>query len=164
MELVTQRLWLEYILSRCHPWERHLELSQAVCGLCVDEHALGAGAAAPPGILSIPLLAGDCRDDMTCVKEEIFGPVMSILSFDTEEEVLERANNTSFGLAAGVFTRYVGKAARWLWEGGWLLRWGLIWLPRGSAHCVSSAFPVKSEDAQVALWSLPSVATALLRS
>ena len=42
---------------------------------------------------------------MTCVKEEIFGPVMSILSFDTEGEVLERANDTTFGLAAGVFTR-----------------------------------------------------------
>lgn len=42
---------------------------------------------------------------MVCVKEEIFGPVMSILPFDTEEEVVERANNTKFGLAGGVFTR-----------------------------------------------------------
>lgn len=47
----------------------------------------------------------NCRDDMTCVKEEIFGPVMSVLPFDTEEEVLQRANNTTFGLASGVFTR-----------------------------------------------------------
>lgn len=52
------------------------------------------------------LLSGNCNDTMTCVKEEIFGPVMSILPFDTEEEVLERANNTHFGLAGGVFTRY----------------------------------------------------------
>lgn len=59
----------------------------------------------------IIMFAANCRDDMTCVKEEIFGPVMSILSFDTEAEVLERANDTSFGLAAGVFTRYVGKDA-----------------------------------------------------
>lgn len=43
---------------------------------------------------------------MTCVKEEIFGPVMSVLPFDTEEEVLERANNSTYGLASGVFTRY----------------------------------------------------------
>lgn len=42
---------------------------------------------------------------MTCVKEEIFGPVMSVLPFDTEEEVLRRANNTTYGLASGVFTR-----------------------------------------------------------
>lgn len=42
---------------------------------------------------------------MTCVREEIFGPVMSLLSFQTEEEVLQRANDSSLGLAAGVFTR-----------------------------------------------------------
>ena len=53
------------------------------------------------------MLAATCRDDMTCVKEEIFGPVMSIFTFGTEAEVLERANETTFGLAAGVFTRYV---------------------------------------------------------
>lgn len=46
---------------------------------------------------------------MTCVKEEIFGPVMSVLPFDTEEEVIQRANNTTFGLASGVFTRSAEK-------------------------------------------------------
>lgn len=50
-------------------------------------------------------LSDNCKDDMTCVKEEIFGPVMSVLAFDTEEEVIQRANNTTFGLASGVFTR-----------------------------------------------------------
>lgn len=50
-------------------------------------------------------LAADCTDDMTCVKEEIFGPVMSVLSFESEEEALQRANDTTMGLAAGVFTR-----------------------------------------------------------
>ncbi|XP_025783575.1 4-trimethylaminobutyraldehyde dehydrogenase [Puma concolor] len=60
----------------------------------------------------ITLFAADCRDEMTCVREEIFGPVMSILSFDTEAEVLERANNTTFGLAAGVFTRDIQRAHR----------------------------------------------------
>lgn len=42
------------------------------------------------------------------MKEEIFGPVMSVLSFETEDEVLRRANDTTLGLAAGVFTRWVG--------------------------------------------------------
>lgn len=50
-------------------------------------------------------ITDNCRDDMTCVKEEIFGPVMSVMPFDTEEEVIRRANNTTFGLASGVFTR-----------------------------------------------------------
>lgn len=47
----------------------------------------------------------NCTDDMTCVREEIFGPVMSVLCFDTEEEVLRRANDSTLGLAAGVFTK-----------------------------------------------------------
>ncbi|KAG9466259.1 hypothetical protein GDO78_016909 [Eleutherodactylus coqui] len=54
----------------------------------------------------------DCKDDMTCVKEEIFGPVMSILPFDTEEEALARANNTTYGLAGGVFSRDIQRAHR----------------------------------------------------
>lgn len=58
-------------------------------------------------LLCSATLSGNCKDDMTCVKEEIFGPVMAILPFDTEEEVVERANATKFGLAGGVFTRYV---------------------------------------------------------
>uniref|UniRef100_A0A8D0HRJ3 Aldehyde dehydrogenase 9 family member A1 n=1 Tax=Sphenodon punctatus TaxID=8508 RepID=A0A8D0HRJ3_SPHPU len=64
------------------------------------------------GYFMRPCVLGNCRDDMTCVKEEIFGPVMSILPFDTEEEVLERANNTNFGLAGGVFTRDIQRAHR----------------------------------------------------
>ena len=47
----------------------------------------------------------DCHDNMTVVNDEIFGSVMSVLEFDCEEEVIERANNTDFGLAGGVFTK-----------------------------------------------------------
>ncbi len=53
----------------------------------------------------------DCRDDMTIVREEIFGPVMSILSYDSEEEVIRRANDTQYGLAAGVVTPKSGTCA-----------------------------------------------------
>jgi len=42
---------------------------------------------------------------MTAVKEEIFGAVLTILQFDTEDEVIVRANNTPFGLAGGLFTK-----------------------------------------------------------
>ncbi|XP_051855060.1 4-trimethylaminobutyraldehyde dehydrogenase [Antechinus flavipes] len=64
------------------------------------------------GYYMTPCVLGNCKDGMTCVKEEIFGPVMSILPFDTEAEVLERANDTNFGLAAGVFTRDIQRAHR----------------------------------------------------
>jgi betaine-aldehyde dehydrogenase len=59
-----------------------------------------------------PTVFTDCHDDMGIVREEIFGPVMSVLSFDTEDEVIERANATPFGLAAGVFTRELTRAHR----------------------------------------------------
>uniref|UniRef100_A0A3Q4HL67 Aldehyde dehydrogenase 9 family member A1 n=1 Tax=Neolamprologus brichardi TaxID=32507 RepID=A0A3Q4HL67_NEOBR len=64
------------------------------------------------GYFMSPCVLDNCRDDMTCVKEEIFGPVMSVLPFDTEEEVIKRANNTTFGLASGVFTRDISRAHR----------------------------------------------------
>lgn len=68
-------------------------------------------------LVSLWMLVANCRDDMTCVREEIFGPVMSILPFKTEAEVLERANDTTFGLAAGVFTRYVDQDTHSILEG-----------------------------------------------
>ena len=56
------------------------------------------------GNFVVPAIFDECRDDMTIVREEIFGPVMSVLSFADEDEVVARANATEFGLAAGVFT------------------------------------------------------------
>jgi betaine-aldehyde dehydrogenase len=59
-----------------------------------------------------PAIFKECKDSMAICREEIFGPVMSVLSFDTEEEVVERANNTPFGLAAGVFTKDIQRGHR----------------------------------------------------
>ena len=59
-----------------------------------------------------PTVFTDCHDDMAIVREEIFGPVMTVLAFDEEQEVIERANATPFGLAAGVFTQDLTRAHR----------------------------------------------------
>jgi betaine-aldehyde dehydrogenase len=59
-----------------------------------------------------PTIFADVTDDMTIAKEEIFGPVMSILPFDSEEEVIARANNTELGLAAGVITEDISRGHR----------------------------------------------------
>ncbi|WP_373236435.1 betaine-aldehyde dehydrogenase [Cohaesibacter celericrescens] len=59
-----------------------------------------------------PTVFADVTDDMTIAREEIFGPVMSVLSFATEEEAIRRANDTEFGLAAGVFTQDLTRAHR----------------------------------------------------
>ena len=59
-----------------------------------------------------PTVFADCSDDMSIVREEIFGPVMSLLRFESEDEVIRRANTTDFGLAAGVFTNDIKRAHR----------------------------------------------------
>jgi betaine-aldehyde dehydrogenase len=64
------------------------------------------------GSFVAPTVFDGCHDDMAIVREEIFGPVMTVLSFDSEEEVLARANATPYGLAAGVFTNDLNRAHR----------------------------------------------------
>ncbi|AEA63189.1 betaine-aldehyde dehydrogenase [Burkholderia gladioli] len=75
-----------------------------------------------------PTVFAECRDEMRVVREEIFGPVMSILDFATEEEAIERANATDYGLAAGVVTENLSRAHRAIHrlEAGicWINTWG----------------------------------------
>ncbi len=59
-----------------------------------------------------PAVFAGCDDAMSIVREEIFGPVMSVLTFEREDEVVARANATEFGLAAGVFTRDLARGHR----------------------------------------------------
>ncbi len=64
------------------------------------------------GFFVEPTVFADVTDDMVIAREEIFGPVMCVLAFDTEDEVMTRANATEYGLAAGVFTRDLTRAHR----------------------------------------------------
>jgi len=64
------------------------------------------------GFFVEPTVFDGCRDDMSIVREEIFGPVMSVLDFEDEDEVVARANDTEFGLSAGVFTNDLNRAHR----------------------------------------------------
>jgi len=72
----------------------------------VTDGNLGQGAFVRPAVYV------DNTDDMAHVREEIFGPVMSVLRFEDETEAVRRANDTPFGLAAGVFTRDISRAHR----------------------------------------------------
>jgi betaine-aldehyde dehydrogenase len=80
------------------------------------------------GFFVEPTIFADCKDDSDHVIDEIFGPVMSVLSFDNEAEVIKRANDTKFGLAAGIFTKDINRAHRVInqLEAGicWINSWG----------------------------------------
>ncbi|XP_028175798.1 retinal dehydrogenase 1-like [Ostrinia furnacalis] len=71
-----------------------------------------------------PTVFANVKDDMTIAKEEIFGPVQSIFKFDTLEEAIERANNTSYGLAAGIFTSNLNNALQFSKH----VEAGIIWV------------------------------------
>jgi len=64
------------------------------------------------GFYVSPAVFAECTDEMEIVREEIFGPVMSVLAFEDEDEVVARANATPYGLAAGVFTNDLTRAHR----------------------------------------------------
>ncbi|QMV52357.1 betaine-aldehyde dehydrogenase [Ewingella americana] len=88
--------------------------------IIIGDYAKGAYVA--------PTVFTDCKDDMKIVREEIFGPVMSILSYESEEEVVRRANDTEYGLAAGLVTQDLNTAHRVIHqlEAGicWINTWG----------------------------------------
>ncbi len=71
-----------------------------------------------------PTVFGNVTDDMSIARDEIFGPVMSILPFKNVDEIIERANNTCYGLAAAVWTKDVQKAHRFAAS----VRAGTVWV------------------------------------
>ncbi|WP_343069417.1 NAD-dependent succinate-semialdehyde dehydrogenase [Geomicrobium halophilum] len=64
------------------------------------------------GLYFEPTILSEATDDMLCMNEETFGPVAPVAAFQTEEEVIQRANNSPYGLAAYVFSENIGRAVR----------------------------------------------------
>jgi len=73
---------------------------------------IGGGRHGDKGYFVLPTLFSSVKDDMVIAKEEIFGPVACAMKFKTEEEIIQRANDTSYGLAAAVHTKDVRIANR----------------------------------------------------
>ena len=82
-----------------------------------------------------PTILTDTTNDMKVVREEIFGPVVCAIPFDDPEEIMPVANDTNYGLAAGVFTRDISKAHRTAKR----LRAGTVWI--NTYHVFDAAMP-----------------------
>ncbi len=76
------------------------------------------------GYFVTPTVIKDASDDMSIVREEIFGPVVIADPFDDIEEIINRSNNSNYGLAAGLWTRDISKAHRTAAR----LRAGTVWV------------------------------------
>jgi len=76
------------------------------------------------GFFIRPTIFSDVQNDMAIAQEEVFGPVLSIIPFDTEEEAISIANATRYGLAAGVWTTNLSRALRVSRE----IRAGMVWI------------------------------------
>jgi betaine-aldehyde dehydrogenase len=99
--------------------EQHLSKVMGMISKGVEEGAqlaVGGQRVRPQGFENgyfvEPTILTECRDDMTVVRDEIFGPVMSVMIFDDEDEVISRANATPYGLGAGLVTRDLARAHR----------------------------------------------------
>jgi aldehyde dehydrogenase (NAD(P)+) len=76
------------------------------------------------GFFIAPTIFTDVKDDMRIYREEVFGPFVVISSFKTEEEAIERANDTTYGLGAALFTENITKAHRV----ARLIEAGMVWI------------------------------------
>ena len=95
--------------------DRQMQIVQGFIAQGISEGArlvCGGRRLERPGYYLAPTVFADVSDQMTIAREEIFGPVLSILDFDDEGDVVARANNTEYGLSAGVFTRDISRAHR----------------------------------------------------
>ncbi|MEC7679996.1 MAG: aldehyde dehydrogenase family protein, partial [Planctomycetota bacterium] len=76
------------------------------------------------GYFIAPTIFDGVNDDMAIAQDEIFGPVLSVLTFEDKEEIIQRANNTFYGLAAAVWTRDVALAHEFATR----VRAGTVWV------------------------------------
>ncbi|MCY0869905.1 MAG: NAD-dependent succinate-semialdehyde dehydrogenase [Firmicutes bacterium] len=100
------------------------------------EDAYAALAQGGKGYFYPPTVLTDVKDTMAIAREETFGPVAAVLAFDSEQEVVRRANDTQFGLAAYCFTRDAGR----VWRLADTLQYGIIGVNDGTPSTAQAPF------------------------
>ncbi|WP_180321211.1 NAD-dependent succinate-semialdehyde dehydrogenase [Metabacillus halosaccharovorans] len=97
---------------------------------------LGQSLDSENGYFMTPVIVGNASDDMLCMKEETFGPVAPVTTFETIEEVVKRANQSPYGLAAYVFTQNISKGIRIVED----LEYGIVGLNDGLPSVAQAPF------------------------
>lgn len=127
----------------------HLETAQAEGARVIT----GGEVLDKPGFWITPAVLAGVTDDMTVARQEVFGPVMSVLTFTDEADVITRANDTEFGLSAGLFTQDLTRAHRVVAQ----LRAGTCWInqynltPAGMPFGGSRQSGIGRENARMAM-------------
>lgn len=117
-------------LEKVHKYVKiaQTEGAKVLCGEGVD--SLNIPEQNKNGYFMLPTIITGVKDDSCCMQEEIFGPVACVVPFDTEEEVIQRANNVKYGLSATIWSKDVGRVHRvakrlqagLVWTNCWLIR------------------------------------------
>ncbi len=115
---------------------QYLEVARQDGARCILGGAPATGHGLDGGLFVQPTIFTDVTNRMRIAQEEVFGPILSIIGFDTESEAIEIGNDVIYGLAAGVWTGDIGRAVRM----SKALRAGMVWVNTYRAY--SFAVPI----------------------